>query len=247
MNIETKVAGTDGGMPPSRPATVKLTVADFLLLKQAGTFAGFSKSELIEGKLIGVAVQGEDEPESDRLEPIKLRVQDYLLLDQAGAFRTWGKTELIEGIVYAVSPQHRPHGFVKDELAYRLRRALETRESPLHVATEQSVAMAPFSEPQPDIILTTAPRGPGAIPVDTVSLLVEVADSTVRFDLGDKARAYAVAGVPEYWVADVNARVIHQMSSPEGEIHAERREVAFGEVVEAMTIMGLKVETEGLT
>jgi len=234
-----------------RPRPVKLTVDDFRLLKGAGVFAGFSKSELIEGELLGVPAQGEDEPESDRPEsdqivPIKLRIEDYLRLDQAEAFKACGRTELIDGLVYAMNPQYRPHGFVKDELAYRLRRALETLGSPLHVATEQSVAMAPVSEPQPDIILTTAPSGSGAIPCDSVALLVEVADSTIRFDLGEKARAYAAGGIQEYWVADVNARVIHQMWAPEGEDYAERREVAFGERIAAATIAGLAVETGGI-
>src|SRR4051794_31758778 len=103
-----------------RPQPVKLTVDDFLLLRQSGAFAGFSRSELIDGELLGVPVQDEDEPESDQRVPIKLRIEDYLRLDRAGAFSAYGKTELIDGVVYAMNPQHRPHGFAKDELAYRL-------------------------------------------------------------------------------------------------------------------------------
>ena len=178
--------------------------------------------------------------------PIKLRVEDYHVLAEAGALASYGRTELIDGVVYEMSPQHRPHGFVKDELAYRLRRTLEAMNSPLHVATEQSVVIPPNSEPEPDIILTSEPRGHGGIPVASVALLVEIADTTREFDLLAKAPLYAGAGIPEYWVADVNARVIHQMWAPAGEAYVERREVAFGEVVEAVTIEGLTVETEGL-
>lgn len=237
MNVQTAIR---------RPQPVKLTVRDFLLLKGAGAFAGYSKSELLSGELSGVPVQEEDEPESDRSVPIKLRLEDYLLLDRAGAFESYGKTELIDGVVYEMSPQHRPHGFVKDELAYRLRRSLEALESPLHVATEQSVEIGPHSGPQPDIILTTEPRGPGAIPVGSVAMLVEVAASTTSFDLNDKARIYATAGIAEYWVADVSARVIHRMWAPEGETYAERREVGFGERIAAATVEGLAVETRGI-
>lgn len=237
MNVETAIR---------RPAPVKLTVNDFLLLKQSGVFAGFSKAELLFGELSGVPVQADDEPESDASIPIKLRVGDYLLLDRAGAFGAYSKTELIDGVVYELSPQHRPHGFVKDELAYRLRRSLEALESPLHVATEQSIEVAPYSEPQPDIILTTEPRGPGAIPVASVALVVEVSSSTTSFDLSDKADVYAAAGIAEYWVADVNARLIHQMWAPGPEGYAERRKVALGEGVEAVTVEGLAVETDGI-
>lgn len=230
----------------TRHAPIKLTVDQFWLLRQSGAFADFYKSELIEGELIGVPRAEDEASQTDAIEPIKLRVADYELLDHAGAFDRIGRTELIDGLVYAMNPQYRPHGFVKDELAYRLRRALEALGSPLHVATEQSIAIEPVSEPQPDIILTSEPRGIGAIPVGSVALLIEVADSTARFDLDEKARIYAAAGVPEYWVANVNARVIHQMWSPEGEVYAERREVAFGERINAATLHGITVETRDL-
>lgn len=84
------------------------------------------------------------------------------------------------------------------------------------------------------------------LPLEAVKLLVEVADSTLAQDMGLKAALYAGAGVPEYWIADVNARTIHQMWLPGAEGFGERREVAFGERVEAATIEGLAVETTGV-
>jgi Uma2 family endonuclease len=235
-------------MAIKRPEPVKLTVDNFLLLKNSGAFAAFGKTELLDGELSGVPLKDEhgNAWESDGSVPIKLRIADYHLLDEAGAFESYGKTELLDGVVFAMSPQHRPHGFVKDELAYRLRRALEAMASPLHVATEQSVVIEPHNEPEPDIILTSEPRGTGGIPVRSVALLVEVADASRRLDLEQKSSLYALAEVPEYWVVDVNRRSIHQMWRPDGEAYAERRQVAFGEQVEATTIKDLAVETGGL-
>lgn len=237
MNVQTAIR---------RPAPVKLTVDDFLLLKSVGVFAGYSKSELLDGKLWGVPVQGEDEPESDAVHPIKLRIVDYLRLHEAGALDNYGKTELIDGAIYAMNPQHRPHVRIKSELAFRLRLALEAIGSTLFVGIEGTVAMPPNDAPEPDIIVTSEPEGEGPIPVSSVPLLVEVGDSTVRFDLEQMADQYALHGVPEYWVVDVNSRTIHQMWAPEGEAYVERREVAFGDRIEAATIDGLAVETVGL-
>jgi Uma2 family endonuclease len=237
MNVQAAIA---------RPEPVKLKTRDFFLLKKAGAFAAFSKSELLEGELWGVPREREDEPDYDSSYPIKLRIADYELLDKEGAFEGYQKTELIDGVVYAVNPQHRPHGFAKDELAYRLRRALESIGSNLHVATEQSVALQPSSEPQPDIILTSEPRGPGAIPGSSVALLAEISDSSLRFDLTEKAAVYAGAGIAEFWVVDVDAGLIHQMWSPADRGYAERRELKFGERIEATTIEGLVVETAGI-
>jgi len=42
--------------------------------------------------------------------------------------------------------------------------------------------------------------------------LIEVSDSSLTFDLRDKADLYSVSGVAEYWVVDVSNRRIHVMS-----------------------------------
>lgn len=236
--------------PPSitGPHAVKFTVDDFLLLKRSGAFDGFSKSELINGDMMGVPhrdAHGKDWT-SDASIPIKLRSRDYERLAEAGAFDGIGKTELVDGAVYAMSPRYRAHGYATSELAERLRRALEAIASPLYVAFAESVEVAEHNEPQPDIILTAAPRGEGAIPVASVALLVEMSVNARAFDLGDKAAVYAAAGVPEYWVVDVRAGTIHQLWSPDADGYHERREVAFGVAIEAVTISGLAVGTADL-
>lgn len=228
------------------PERVPISADHFWLLKQEGTFKDYAKSELLEGELWGVPRQGEDEPESDAEFPIKLRVKDYERLDQIGAFDKVGKTELIDGLVYRMSPQFRPHGFAKDELAYRLRRCLEQLSLPLHIATEQSVDLAPHSEPQPDIVLTSEPQGAGAIPGNSVALIVEVSATTLDFDLGERAQIYAKARIPEYWIVDLAAGRIVRMWAPEGETYAQRDASAFGARLESATIAGLAVETAGL-
>lgn len=45
-------------------------------------------------------------------------------------------------------------------------------------------------------------------------LLVEVADTTLDTDMTEKAELYAVVGVPEYWLVDLNARVLHVLRDP---------------------------------
>lgn len=178
--------------------------------------------------------------------PVKLRVEDYLLLDESGAFDAYRKTELIEGDVYFMNAQHRPHARIKSRLHVLLAAALQKTATGLEAVVEGSVAIPPNNVPEPDIVITSEAEGDGLIPLASVRLIVEVSDTTLVFDLGTKAQLYASAGVPEYWVADVTAKVIHQMWAPKGEAYAQRREVAFGEQVEAMTIAGLAVKTAGV-
>ncbi len=170
----------------------------------------------------------------------RLRVEDYLTLDASGAFKG-ARTELIEGEVIVMSPQYRPHGIVKMELYDQLRDALRLIGSPLRPVVEFSLSVDGHSLPEPDIMLTSEPMGEGAVPLASVALVVEVADTTLDTDLGRKARLYASAGIPEYWVADVEGKVIHQLWAPAGDAYTQRRAVVFGERIEAVTVAGLVI------
>lgn len=178
--------------------------------------------------------------------PVKLRVEDYLALDASGAFDAYGKTELIDGEVVYMNAQHRPHARIKSRLHVLLASALRELKSELEALVEGSIAMPPHNVPEPDIALTAEPEGTGLIPLQSLALVIEVADATVRNDLGRKRRIYALAGVPEYWVVDVNKSLIHQMWMPSGDAYAEQREIAFGQPLGSMTIKGLAVQTGSL-
>ncbi|WP_375426779.1 Uma2 family endonuclease [uncultured Sphingomonas sp.] len=175
----------------------------------------------------------------------KLRMSDYLLLDEAGTFEGH-ETELVDGDVIVISPEWIPHMRVKDELAYQLRRSIERKKLDLLVGTGGSVALSEVNTPRPDVIVARQFAGDRSVKLDWVSLLAEVSSSTLTFDIGKKAVLYARFGIPEYWVADVNARLIIQMWSPLGDAYRERREVPFGKRITAATIDGLTINTMAL-
>lgn len=182
----------------------------------------------------------------ERLRPgkYKLTVDDYVRLAEAGVFGD-KRTELLDGTIVVMNAEYRPHGWVRDELSYRLRRALEGIDSPL-VAMSASARVSDNDMPLPDIVLTSEPRGEGPIPLASIALVVEVSSTTLRRDLGVKASIYAAAGVPEYWIADVNRRVVHLLWSPAAKGYGDRRSVTFGEDLTAATISGLMVSTDQL-
>jgi Uma2 family endonuclease len=81
------------------------------------------------------------------------------------------------------------------------------------------------SEPEPDlaVIALGAPR---PYHPATASLIIEVAVSSLRRDLGAKTDLYARAGVPEYWVLDLDHRrlVVQRDARPEAGEYALRIE-----------------------
>lgn len=173
-------------------------------------------------------------------EKVRLRVDDFLLLNDNGAFVDYSKTELLEGEIYFMNAQHSRHARIKTELAIELGLALREMGSELRPIVEASTRISDHSLPEPDIVVTSY-KGPDVVPLETVALLVEVSDTTLKIDLGRKQRIYASAGVAEYWVIDAEGGTLHQMWSPQGELYAERREVALGDRVQAVAAPGLVI------
>jgi Uma2 family endonuclease len=122
--------------------------------------------------------------------------------------------ELIEGELYNKLGKGRPHTIALTLIRNWLIRIFGAQ----FIETEPSIDVAPednpTSEPEPDIIILAKPTWEFAsnpTPSD-IRLLVEISDTTKRFDRTTKGALYARAAIGEYWVVDVNARslVVHR-------------------------------------
>ncbi len=173
--------------------------------------------------------------------PIKLTVEAFGLLGEAGAIDRDGRVELIEGVIVATSPQRRTHSYSKNEIAYRLRRAVEALGWRWQVQTEATLALPPHNAPVPDILLTDAPRGEGYVPAGSVSLVVEIADSSLRWDLEDKRRLYALHDIPEYWVVNVAGWQLHRFWRARGGDYAGHDVVPLTGELRRATLAGLAI------
>lgn len=86
-----------------------------------------------------------------------------------------------------------------------------------HVRIEQPIRLPTYDEPEPDLAVTRGKHGdyedrhPGP---DDVALIVEVSDSSLRLDRGDKLRAYARARIAHYWIVNLVDRRIEAYSVP---------------------------------
>lgn len=102
-------------------------------------------------------------------------------------------------------------------------------ESPIDVSAEDN----PRNEPEPDVVVSRTPYnslGRHPVPAD-ILMLVEVADSTLRQDLKIKARLYARAHIPEYWVLDVQNDRLHVLRDPEGDSYQTRLELGADDTI----------------
>lgn len=184
-------------------------------------------------------------PLSTSPQPLRLTARDFWVLADAGAFADFVKAELIEGELRVVNAVHPRHARVHAMLTVEIGIALKAMGTPLILLSTPSVNLSDTSVPEPDIALARRADEKVLSGPDMV-LAIEISDTTLAEDMGRKMRLYAAHGVPEYWVADVEGGVIHQFWEPGAQGYAERREVRFGDRLEAMTVAGLVVETQGL-
>jgi Uma2 family endonuclease len=160
--------------------------------------------------------------------PHRLTVHDYYRMAEVGLLSPDDRTELIEGEIVDMPPIGSEHAFAVTLLTERLLRA--AGDSAV-VRVQQPVRFMPRSEPQPDFALVrrTADAYRHAHPVaKDVLLLIEVSESTLRYDLEVKARLYATHRIPEYWVVDLVDRRIVRHRVPVKTGYTQRDEVASG-------------------
>jgi Uma2 family endonuclease len=141
-------------------------------------------------------------------------VDEYHRAAEAGVFGPEERLELIEGEILCMSPQNPPHAAASD-LAESALRAVFT--SGYRVRVQKPLTLHAQTEPEPDIAVV---RGGARDYLNqhptTAVLVVEVSDSSLAFDRGEKATLYAHAEIPEYWVLNLPQRVleVHRDADP---------------------------------
>lgn len=159
--------------------------------------------------------------------PHLLTVHDYYRMAEVGLLSPDDRTELIEGEIIDMPPIGDRHAAVVRALNTRLVWAVGDAAE---VSTQLPVRLSVRSEPQPDFAIVKAKRGgyrKHPLPSD-VLLLIEVSDSTLRYDLGKRASLYAAHGIPEYWVFDLQRNRVWCYRQPSGGAYKERDDVAAG-------------------
>jgi Uma2 family endonuclease len=140
-------------------------------------------------------------------------VDEYHHMIQAGILDEDDGVELLEGYVVLKMARNPPH----DRALQRTRKRIEALVPGGWEVRIQCAVTLPDSEPEPDVAvargdeLTFSTRHPG--PAD-LGLVVEVVESTLATDRGDKARIYARAGVRQYWIVNLVDRQVEAYTGP---------------------------------
>ena len=143
----------------------------------------------------------------------RFTVEEYYRMAEVGILTEGDRVELIEGEIIEMSPIGLRHSLSVAALNNGLGRGIGDRAV---LWSGSPVRLFPHSEPQPDIVFVRGPlsrysQHPGG---PDVLLLVEVSETSYRFDRYVKLPLYARAGVPEVWIVDLTRDVLEVFRQP---------------------------------
>jgi len=154
------------------------------------------------------AVPGQQAPS-----PRRWTRREYERAGQLGLFGPEERLELVGGeVLQKMTPQSSRHAAAVSLAGEALRGIFPTGH---HVRTQLPLALGSDSEPEPDIaVVVGCPRDYEEGHPSTAVLVVEVSETSLAFDRSTKAGLYARAGIREYWIVNLDDRLLEQQREP---------------------------------
>lgn len=182
-------------------------------------------------------------------EPLQRRLfttEEYHVMLEAGILHEDDRVELIEGEILEMAPIGSHHVGGVNRLTALFTSLPGDRAV---VSVQNPVVLSNITEPQPDLVLLRFRDDFYAGELTTsadVLLLVEVADSSLKFDRDVKVSLYARHGIPEVWLQDVehSALLVHRDPSLQG--YRDVRVFRRGERLSSLAFPDLAVEVNAI-
>jgi len=118
---------------------------------------------------------------------------------------------LIDGVILEQGPMNPPHAIALGLVTQALQAVLGPG---YWLRVQLPLVLNLDTDPEPDVAAVLgSPRQYVSHPAKA-DLVVEVADTSLRFDTTEKRGLYAAAGIADYWVIDVNGRLLLVFRDP---------------------------------
>ena len=176
----------------------------------------------------------------------RFTADEYQLMGQAGILSEDDRVELIDGEVVEMTPVGTVHTSAVMRATHALMLAAGTRAG---VRGQSPIRLGDHSEPEPDIVVVrwrddfykTAHPGP-----DDILLVIEMADTSLRYDRQIKVPLYARHGIVEYWLVDLTTSSITCYTSPDGNAYRNVSVHGRGEMMSPVSLLDFRVTTDDL-
>lgn len=173
-------------------------------------------------------------------------VAEYARMLTAGILSEDDRVELIDGEVRVMSPIGPLHAAIVD----RLNRIIVLLcANSIIVRVQSAIQLNDYTEPQPDIAVLQ-PRDDfyaQAHPLAAdVLLVIEVADTSINYDREEKLPRYAMSGIPEAWLIDINQQVVEQYTQPRNGRYLSKLTLERGDTLSPQSVSGLQLSVDDL-
>lgn len=138
--------------------------------------------------------------------------EEFHKMAEAGILHEDDRVELIEGEIVEMAAIGSRHATCVRELTWTLSKQLGDE---LRLDVQNPIRLGPLQEPQPDLAVIRAKDYIGSLPgPEDVLLLIEVSDTTLRYDREVKLPLYARSGIPEVWLLDLSGEALERHTNP---------------------------------
>ena len=176
----------------------------------------------------------------------RITTDEYYRMGEAGIFKADDRVELIEGEIFDMSPIGIDHAYVVKRLNSIFMQSVGMKAI---VSVQDPIHLNARSEPQPDIALLRYRddfyRHAHPRPEDII-LLVEVSDTTLRYDTEVKLPLYARHEIPEVWIVDLEHQRLEVFRRPEGGVYVEMFSPNRDETIAPIGLVEAKVNLRNL-
>jgi Uma2 family endonuclease len=176
----------------------------------------------------------------------RFSVGDYQRMSETGILSPKARTELIDGEIINMPAVGSPHVGAVIALIRLFSRSIPEN---VVISAQSPIQMGDWGAPEPDFALLRArPDGYRTPPLPSaadVLLLVEVSDTSLKYDREEKLPLYARHGVPEVWIVDLTAAVVEIYRRPDQGTYAEVTTRGRSETLEPLP--GLRMPVEEIT
>lgn len=162
------------------------------------------------------------------LQRLRFTPEMFHKLGELGFFDDDQKYELLQGDIYPMPPEGAEHAAICSEITYLF---ITRGTAAWHVRVEKPLHLGD-SEPIPDLaVVRGRPRDYRVQHPTTALLVIEVAGSSLTRDQQLKQSVYAQAGIPEYWIVNLQERRVEVYREPAGNAYKAIRYYELGETV----------------
>ena len=173
-------------------------------------------------------------------QPVRLRfsVDEYYKMYELGLLSDFERSEIIDGELIPKMGIGDRHAAIVNFLT---RFFILLVPKLIQVGVQNPLRLGDYDEPEPDVVLSDLNKYDGKRhprPEETL-LIVEVADSSLRFDRNEKLPLYAEAGIPEVWIVNLPNNLIEVHQNPSIGIYQTTNIFRLGETVTSSVLPDL--------